>query len=823
MKTPKEYLDKGYPIIPCRGKVPTAKAWQNTDFTVEDFKPGDNIGFKWNGYFDVDVDNIIAKKYLSTYLEPCSAIWGRKSNPRSHFAWKGKPIHKKFALTKHFASYIKDFSHGACLIECRSGSDKQSIVPGSVIKGENVEWEVFEGISPYGGNPYDDIAKVALSTALEIIAPPDGNRTSFLFTIACILARLSWTDDEVNKFVYKICTNAFGKAEPQSELGTAARNRIKNKGRLMGFPKLKEITGIEFQGLFEIFSWVGLEKPNEKLLELIDRYYYIEDVGMMYDPQTASLIRDKEFNNKWLYDFTGGKGKDKAWGSLLKAPEFQEKKCISRQFLPKEDFPLAEVSRHELLKPGKYYNIFNGFDYEPVKPGIKKVTGADDVEREVDAAEEIKFLFKHFEDVLGKDNWNHVSQYIAMCVKNPGLKLRWMPLIVSVEGVGKGLLLRMIANMMSQEYVNENVSFADITEKHSTIVVGTLFAALNEVSIDGGQYTTKRTISAKIKPFITDDFVNINEKGKPIYKYLNCCNGMIFSNDKDCLHIDTSSRRYLVIHVKTTAKQVEEIADKGTFARLWEIVSEHAEELLYTFINDIQIEDESVYQKRAPKTPDLLTMIEDSKHDLEDDLTTAFEQKLAPFDDTYFRGFISLHQLTYFIRTQWKIQHPNKKILKNWLKEKSHKWDNGEITRQIVMKSSKPRVHWLDNTGHRSKLNTLTEGELGQLADAPYPGEYMEAQYLDYGMSKITEIREQHESLLLTNSFVPVVDYQRWCHAMINMDPKALKMILKIQEKFCKNGMPGYTLPSLDRKKVNEEISKGLVELREQTKKHLNL
>ena len=58
---------------------------------------------------------------------------------------------------------------------------------------------------------------------------------------------------------------------------------------------------------------------------------------------------------------------------------------------------------------------------------------------------------------------------------------------------------------------------------------------------------------------------------------------------------------------------------------------------------------------------------------------------------------------------------------------------------------------------------------------------------------------------------------------MINMDPKALKMILKIQEKFCKNGMRGYTLPSLDRKKVNEEISKGLVELREQTKKHLNL
>ena len=102
--------------------------------------------------------------------------------------------------------------------------------------------------------------------------------------------------------------------------------------------------------------------------------------------------------------------------------------------------------------------------------------------------------------------------YIAYCIQNPGVKIRWIPLIISPEGIGKGALLRLIANIMGQRYVNENVSFADITEKHSTIVVGSLFCALNEVSIDGGQYTTKRTVSAKIKPFISDDFLNINEK-----------------------------------------------------------------------------------------------------------------------------------------------------------------------------------------------------------------------------------------------------------------------------------------------------------------------
>ena len=46
MKTPQEYLNKKLPIIPCEGKMPVVKAWQDRDFQLEDFKPGNNIGLK---------------------------------------------------------------------------------------------------------------------------------------------------------------------------------------------------------------------------------------------------------------------------------------------------------------------------------------------------------------------------------------------------------------------------------------------------------------------------------------------------------------------------------------------------------------------------------------------------------------------------------------------------------------------------------------------------------------------------------------------------------------------------------------------------------
>ena len=87
---------------------------------------------------------------------------------------------------------------------------------------------------------------------------------------------------------------------------------------------------------------------------------------------------------------------------------------------------------------------------------------------------------------------------------------------------------------------------------------------------------------------------------------------MVFSNDKDCLHVDTSSRRYLVIHCKTTAKEVEKMSDRGDFDPLWEMLDEHPEYLLDHFLNKVTIEDEKIYKKRAPKTPELLEMIEGS-------------------------------------------------------------------------------------------------------------------------------------------------------------------------------------------------------------------
>ena len=128
-------------------------------------------------------------------------------------------------------------------------------------------------------------------------------------------------------------------------------------------------------------------------------------------------------------------------------------------------------------------------------------------------------------------------------------------------------------------------------------------------------------------------------------------------------------------------------------------------------------------------------MIEDSKHDLVGDLDSCLQDREPPFDDRNFKGFISLNQLMYFIRSNWKI-HASRKVVKRWLKENGKEWEPGKLTRQIVMKDSRPRVYWLDDEGIRKNLPELTEGELGDLADTYTPTDYLEHQKLDYRMQK---------------------------------------------------------------------------------------
>ena len=224
-------------------------AWDKPEY-IGVFGSEDNNGIRLDEHIDCDIDNQLAKIFFAHFVQPSSAIYGRKSNRASHRLYKGKNAeHKKYSLPKAFDNLTKSFPHGNCLIEVRHGRNKQSVGPGSVVEGELVEWTTYDKISPYPGNINQDVSKVALATALQICGPKGtGSRSDFLFTIACILTRVKWKEDQINDFVYTICKVMYGtekKANTLSRLGTRAFKQLAKKGRMMGFARLKDITGMD--------------------------------------------------------------------------------------------------------------------------------------------------------------------------------------------------------------------------------------------------------------------------------------------------------------------------------------------------------------------------------------------------------------------------------------------------------------------------------------------------------------------------------------------------------------------------------------------------
>ena len=272
---PKDYLDKGLKLTPCRNKRPMVKDWTNEVITPKQWENEYKIkyfqmGLILDGIVDFDIDNHFIHRFAGKYLKSCGAIYGREGNPLSHYLFSNDDDSLKsfkFMFPKEFESYYKNFPHGSCICEIRTGKGFQSIVPGSKINNEDVRWNKFSGINPYAGHLKNDIAKIALSGALSMTYAPQGNHDNYCTAIAGVLAKYTkWTSEEIDEFVYNLALNSGDEnAYKKMSKGTNAK---KSTGNKLGMPTIAEIVGVPVSAIAKIFSWVGVEDSGSLFKEL---------------------------------------------------------------------------------------------------------------------------------------------------------------------------------------------------------------------------------------------------------------------------------------------------------------------------------------------------------------------------------------------------------------------------------------------------------------------------------------------------------------------------------------------------------------------------
>ena len=302
-----EWCDLGYDITPCVDKRPIVqgwvdkkvvkKIWEHNKYTAH------QIGLKLKDKTDVDIDCHVAKKFIEVYFKSCGAIYGRESNPRSHYLFDGETPYKKYTMPKELEHYMKDYPHGVTLLEIRSGRDKQSIVPGSKINGEDVVWDKFASINSYPGNLEEDISIIVLSTALSILYAPTGARDDYCTAIAGVLSQhTDWSEDNINNFIYNLAVRSGDdEANKRMAKGTNAKNP---KTKNLGFPKLAEILNCSVKTVASLFEWVGVKdsgscftalkvyesEPKYWKLKYKDTWITIMDSAMLLSYTKLSIL-----------------------------------------------------------------------------------------------------------------------------------------------------------------------------------------------------------------------------------------------------------------------------------------------------------------------------------------------------------------------------------------------------------------------------------------------------------------------------------------------------------------------------------------------------
>ena len=157
--------------------------------------------------------------------------------------------------------------------------------------------------------------------------------------------------------------------------------------------------------------------------------------------------------------------------------------------------------------------------------------------------------------------------YMAAIVQFPGIKFQWAPLIQGVEGNGKTLFSRCVAEAVGMRY-SHMPRASELAEKFNDWLVGKIFIGVEDVYYPEG----RTEIIETLKPMITNSRLPIRAMRSSERTMDVCANFIVNSNHKDAIRKTTNDRRWCVMF--TAQQHAEDLERDGMvgdyFPRLYD-------------------------------------------------------------------------------------------------------------------------------------------------------------------------------------------------------------------------------------------------------------
>jgi len=173
----------------------------------------------------------------------------------------------------------------------------------------------------------------------------------------------------------------------------------------------------------------------------------------------------------------------------------------------------------------------------------------------------IRKFINHLSNLMSKDEADVLLDWMAYAAQNPGKKILWVPLIQSVEGVGKSLIGNLLINHV---FGTQNAGVVDsviIAEKNNSWASSKMLRILEEIKLSGHN---RYEVLNQLKPLITNPTITRVEKFEVSMEVRNTCNFIAFTNFKDALPIDEHDRRWwLVFSPIDSLDQLEKVVGQN--------------------------------------------------------------------------------------------------------------------------------------------------------------------------------------------------------------------------------------------------------------------
>lgn len=274
---------------------------------------------------------------------------------------------------------------------------------------------------------------------------------------------------------------------------------------------------------------VAEKKPKKDgLPKWLEGWVYVTDDDKFYRMDSDEWLTQQGFNAKYNREMPRNEDGEIVTTASHAALTGYELKTVTRgQYLPWAGsiFEMDGVECVNLYRPSS------------VPKAVEFMSEAGD--RAVDTVTRHLMLICGGREELA---WTLID-WLAHNVQKPSVKIRWAPLIKGFEGDGKSVLGHLVAAVMGRANVG-SVSPTVLGTDFTGWARGKAVVLLEEIKLTGHN---KYDIVNKMKPFLTNDVIEIHAKGKDSHDEPNTVNYMAFTNFPDAVPLTDTDRRWLIV------------------------------------------------------------------------------------------------------------------------------------------------------------------------------------------------------------------------------------------------------------------------------------